>query len=361
MLGALDVKIDDTELNLLIQELMFDFATSPFAPSDFAGYFESPQALAIINNRINSVVNGEELNAQVQALLQAYIMQILQSVFKTLEAQITEAFTGMTSQITEAITGSLSSAMSQLGASLKSAFNFDPNMFADIMNFDIDEEEVRALMMAMLTGTNTTFEGNLRQFDYADLAKPTAISIYPKDFDSKEEVIRILDEYNDRMEAQGFEDRMISYTDLVGALMSSVTTIINTIGYVLIAFVSISLVVSSIMIGIITYISVLERKKEIGILRSIGASKGDIGRVFTAETLIVGLGAGLLGVGSVALATIPINLVGRQLLDIERITILPWEAAAILVAISMFLSFVAGLIPSSAASRKDPVEALRSE
>jgi ABC-type antimicrobial peptide transport system permease subunit len=144
--------------------------------------------------------------------------------------------------------------------------------------------------------------------------------------------------------------------------MKSVTTIINMISYVLVAFVSISLFVSSIMIGIITYISVLERKKEIGILRSIGASKGDIGRVFNAETLIVGLSAGLLGVGIMGFATIPINyFIGERMLNIKSITILPWQAASILVLISMVLSFVAGLIPSSAASRKDPVEALRSE
>jgi ABC-type antimicrobial peptide transport system permease subunit len=188
-----------------------------------------------------------------------------------------------------------------------------------------------------------------------------SINIYPKDFESKEEIITILDTYNEKMEEKGLEDQVISYTDFVGMLMKSVTTIINMISYVLIAFVAISLVVSSIMIGIITYISVLERKKEIGILRSIGASKGDIGRVFNAETLIVGLSAGLIGIGITALATIPINMFSSSVLGVSRITILPWEAGAVLVAISMILSFVAGLIPSSAASRRDPVEALRSE
>ena len=163
------------------------------------------------------------------------------------------------------------------------------------------------------------------------------------------------------MKAEGEDDKAVSYTDIVGALMSSVTTIVNMISYVLVAFVAISLVVSSIMIGVITYISVLERKKEIGILRSIGASKGDIGRVFNAETVIVGLVAGLIGIGVTALGCIPANAIVYALFDVPNVAIPPWQAAVILVAISVFLTFLSGLIPSSAASRKDPVEALRSE
>ena len=161
--------------------------------------------------------------------------------------------------------------------------------------------------------------------------------------------------------ASGQDDKKVSYTDFVGTLMKSVTTIVDMISYVLIAFVAISLVVSSIMIGIITYISVLERKKEIGILRAIGASKGDISRVFNAETIIEGLTAGLIGVGVVALVCIPVNAIVYGLLDVPDIAMLPPAAAAILVAISVFLSFIAGLFPAMAAARKDPVEALRSE
>jgi len=259
------------------------------------------------------------------------------------------------------ITWQLNTSLSGL-ASAFDAFDFDPAMLTDAFQFDIDPADLRELMMSALSLESNTFESNLRKFDYADFAKPTSIDIYPKDFESKEEVIRILETYNERMEAAGDEDKVIQFTDFVGTLMKSVTTIINMISYVLVAFVSISLFVSSIMIGIITYISVLERKKEIGILRSIGASKGDIGRVFNAETLIVGFTAGLIGVGTMALATIPINyFIGERLLNISNITILPWEPAVALILISMVLSFVAGLIPSSAASRRDPVEALRSE
>ena len=217
------------------------------------------------------------------------------------------------------------------------------------------------LMMSLMGTEEASYDNNLKKLGYADLAKPSGIDIYPIDFESKEHIIEILDAYNDRMKADGEEDKVITYTDLVGTLMSSVTDIVNMISYVLVAFVAISLVVSSIMIGVITYISVLERKKEIGILRSIGASKGDISRVFNAETIIVGFTAGVIGIGVTALACIPANAIIYSLFDVANVAALPWQAALVLIGISVFLTFLAGLIPSSAASRKDPVEALRSE
>ena len=216
-------------------------------------------------------------------------------------------------------------------------------------------------MMSLLSTEQASFDGNLKKLGYADFAKPGGIDIYPKDFESKEHVIEILDGYNQKMEDEGEEDKVISYTDFVGVLMSSVTDIVNMISYVLIAFVAISLVVSSIMIGVITYISVLERKKEIGVLRSIGASKRDIGRVFNAETVIVGFVAGVIGIGVTALCCIPANAIVYANFDVPNVAILPWQAAIALIAISVLLTFLAGLIPSRAASRKDPVEALRSE
>ena len=215
--------------------------------------------------------------------------------------------------------------------------------------------------MSLMSTEEASYDNNLKKLGYADLAKPSGIDIYPIDFESKEHIIEILDAYNDRMKADGEEGKVITYTDLVGTLMSSVTDIVNMISYVLVAFVAISLVVSSIMIGVITYISVLERKKEIGILRSIGASKGDISRVFNAETIIVGFTAGVIGIGVTALACIPANAIIYSLFDVANVATLPWQAALVLIGISVFLTFLAGLIPSSAASRKDPVEALRSE
>ena len=191
----------------------------------------------------------------------------------------------------------------------------------------------------------------------SDLKKPTTINIYPKDFEAKESISALIDKYNESVD----DNKEITYTDYIGLMMSSVTTIINAISYILIAFVSISLVVSSIMIGIITYISVLERTKEIGILRAMGASKKDIARVFNAETLIVGFVAGALGIGVTLLMLIPINAIIKALTDIYGLAKLPVEGAIILVIISMVLTFVAGLIPSKIAAKKDPVTALRTE
>ena len=220
---------------------------------------------------------------------------------------------------------------------------------------NMSEEELGELMMSLMNTEDTSYDNNLKKLGYADFNKPSGIDIYPIDFESKEKVIGILDAYNDRMTADGEDDKVITYTDFVGTLMASVTDIVNMISYVLVAFVAISLVVSSIMIGVITYISVLERKKEIGILRSIGASKGDISRVFNAETIIVGFTAGVIGIGLTMLACIPANAIVYSLFDVANVASLPWQAAVILVAISVFLTFLAGLIPSSAASRKDPV------
>lgn len=205
--------------------------------------------------------------------------------------------------------------------------------------------------------SKSTYDGTLELLGYATVENPNSINIYPKDFASKEEIVDLIDEYNDSVD----EEDKIEYTDYVGLMMSSVTSIIDAISYVLIAFVAISLVVSSIMIGIITYISVLERTKEIGILRSIGASKKDISRVFNAETVIVGFVAGALGIGISYLLTIPINAIIAHLTDVPMRAAIPVVAAVILVFISMGLTLIAGLFPSKVAAKKDPVIALRTE
>ena len=219
-------------------------------------------------------------------------------------------------------------------------------------------EQLQALMAQYMPKTSdSTLEDNLTLLGYSTPDSPSAIYIYPRDFDAKEEISALINAYN---EAAG-EEHAIHYTDYVGLMMSSVTTIINAISYVLIAFVAISLVVSSIMIGIITYISVLERTKEIGILRAIGASKKDISRVFNAETMIVGFSAGAIGIGVTLLLNIVINIVIYSLTSIPNMSALPVAGGAILVAISVILTFIAGLIPSRLAAKKDPVVALRSE
>ncbi len=221
----------------------------------------------------------------------------------------------------------------------------------------LSQEELAQVIASYTENASATYESTLLKLGIVDIENPDVINIYPKDFESKERIVEIIDKYNNKLK----EEEQITYTDIVGVMMKSVSSIINTISYVLMAFVSISLVVSSIMISIITYISVLERTKEIGILRSIGASKKDISRVFNAETLIEGLVAGLLGIGVTLLLNIPINIIIKEVTNISNVSVLPIDGAIGLIIISVILTVLAGLIPSKMASKKDPVEALRTE
>ena len=225
----------------------------------------------------------------------------------------------------------------------------------------LNQEDLAKVMETYAENKNSSYEKNLENLGAIDLNNPKSISIYPKNFDAKDNITKAIEEYNQKQKEEGKEENVINYTDIVGVMMNSVSNIISTISYVLIAFVAISLVVSSIMIGIITYISVLERTKEIGILRAIGASKKDISRVFNAETFIVGLIAGILGIGITVLLTIPINSLIYALTGVVVNVSLPPIAGIVLVLISMILTIIAGLIPAKMASKKDPVEALRTE
>ena len=225
----------------------------------------------------------------------------------------------------------------------------------------LSSEEIAKMMETYSANKDASYEKNLQKLGAVDIDTPTSISIYPKDFESKDKISSAIEEYNQKQRDDGKEENTISYTDIVGTMMKSVSQIINTISYVLIAFVAISLIVSSIMIGIITYISVLERTKEIGILRAIGASKKDISRVFNAETLIIGLISGLIGIGITVLLTLPINSMIYAVTGVKVVTAVPFKAGVVLVLISMFLTIIAGLIPAKIASKKDPVIALRTE
>ena len=222
-------------------------------------------------------------------------------------------------------------------------------------------EEIGKMMETYKENQEANYEDNLTKLGAVDLSKPSSILIYPKSFDSKELITKAIEDYSEKQRNEGKEENVITYSDIVGTMMKSVTNIIDAVSYALIGFVSISLIVSSIMIGIITYISVLERTKEIGILRAIGASKKDISKVFNAETFIVGLIAGLIGIGITILLTFPINSLIKTLSGVTIIAKVEPVAAVILVAISMFLTIIAGLIPARMASKKDPVEALRTE
>ncbi len=226
---------------------------------------------------------------------------------------------------------------------------------------NMSQEEIMSLMSSFTGNMDASYKSVMKKLGSVDLDKPAQINIYPKNFESKEKISKAIDDYNQMQRNDGKEENVIEYSDVVGMMMSSVTTIVNIISYVLIAFVSISLVVSSIMIGIITYISVLERTKEIGILRSIGASKKDISRVFNAETLIIGLVAGAIGIGVTLLLCIPINIIIKAITKVPNIAALPVGGGIALVIISVVLTVIAGLIPSKMASKKDPVVALRTE
>jgi ABC-type antimicrobial peptide transport system permease subunit len=227
----------------------------------------------------------------------------------------------------------------------------------------MDEEELRRLMEAMANpAQEASAQSNLRSLGYADTAQPTAISVYLVDFAGKEKFLEFLDGYNADMEAAEQEDQVIRYTDITGIMMSSVKTIIDSVSYALIAFVAVSLIVSSIMIGIITYISVMERTKEIGVLRAIGASKRNISQVFNAETFIIGLCSGLIGVGLTIILNIPINEIIHALTESTDINAqLPVVNGLVLIGLSVLLTLIGGFIPSKQAAKKDPVIALRSE
>lgn len=273
---------------------------------------------------------------------------------------------GFASKMTEAamqknILTEVGNLTNSLVSKFSNAFNVDQNKIAKAFKFNLNEDELKRLMTSMMTKEESSYSNNLINLGYQDLDEPTMISFYFNSFDSKENFIKYLDNYNDKMKNNGEEDKEIKYTDTTGILMSSVKKVVNTVSYVLIAFVSISLVVSSIMIAIITYISVLERTKEIGILRAVGASKSDISHVFNAETFIEGLISGIFGIGITLLLCIPINIIIEHLINVSGLASLPFTGAILLIILSVILTLVAGIIPARMASRRDPVEALRTE
>ena len=350
--------------------------------SSFVSYMGSAEAAKTISEGIPKVIDLDKIEKQVTkkvsktmqdvggqlqsaiglALSQALSQIMTETLPQTINSVMAQVMESVTTQLTSAITEQIGQIMEQFAANMQNAVSFDMDAFTGAITMKMDAEQMQELMMSMMNTDIASYEGNLTKLNYQTEATPSMISIFPRDFESKEEIIRILDEYNVRMVESGQEKKAISYTDYVGTLMGSVTKIIHTISIILIAFVAISLIVSSIMIGIITYISVLERTKEIGILRAIGASKRNISQVFNAETFIIGLLAGLLGVGISLLILIPANAIIHSLAGSNDISaILPAVGGAALVVISVILTLIGGLIPSRKAAKKDPVTALRTE
>ena len=348
-----DIEISEADLQAMAQELAAGYlsyaqekgyADVTKMGENFAAYLGTADGKQRLSNGLSETLDMKSLESQLSSGMNAYMKQAMGAYAKTfgnaLETQIGQ---------------NLQSVMTD-------AMKIDTDAFAKAFQFNMTEDDLTELMMSMSGTASATYDSNLQKLGYADFAKPSEIDIYPKDFESKEQVVDYLDRYNKKMEKAGKDEQVISYTDVVGTLMSSVTDIVNTISYVLIAFVAISLVVSSIMIGVITYISVLERKKEIGILRAIGASKRNVSQVFNAETFIIGLCAGLIGIGLTLLLLLPGNMIIHAVADNSNVNaVLPVIPALVLIALSVVLTLLGGLIPSKKASKSDPVTALRTE
>ena len=309
-----------------------------------------------------------EIMEQVEKQLTKGIQTAMEQMMGNISSGMQEAMQSVMTSVSSSLTSAMSQAMSGLGGlgsgmgNMEDALSINPEAFAKAIQMNMNEDDLSELMMSLLSSENSSYDGNLKKLGYADLNVPGGINIYPKDFESKSEIVGVLDQYNADMEAAGEDEKVITYTDLVGTLMSSVTDIVNIISYVLVAFVAISLVVSSIMIGVITYISVLERKKEIGILRAIGASRHNVSQVFNAETFIIGFCAGAMGIGITLLLLIPANSIIRSLADGVNVkAALPPVAAVVLIGLSVVLTLLGGLIPSRKAAKSDPVTALRTD
>lgn len=390
--GAIDGSLDPDQLEQLSQlanqllngflnsqqfrDVLNEYLANPSAGLDaqkladaFTAYVAADEGAQQIVAQLRAAV-GTVITDRLQKVLADYVQNslapYLQGVVEQLVAQVSQGImASVSAQLQQGLANCMDQLMgglsSQIASGMQNAFHVDASAFASAIQFNMDADDLTSLMTNYANASRLTYDNNLATLGYADEEDPQSVKIYPVDFEAKERVLSHIDAYNDDAKAAGDDDRAISYTDYMGVMMGSVTDIVNMISLVLIAFVSISLVVSSIMIGIITYISVLERKKEIGILRAMGASKGNIANVFNAETFIEGLIAGVLAIAVVMLVSFPVNAWVLADYNVENIMSLPPTAAVILICISVLLTVVAGVIPSVSASRRDPVEALRSE
>ncbi len=370
--SGIDINITQEQLQKLASELADGYQTYAAQNSlpdpskigeSFLVYLGTEEAKDQLTAALAGMLDAEALEQQLMEAVESYMSSVMESgTAQALEGQITSAVQTMMEQITSGMESAMQRAAVQIGDNIQNALSIDLEAFQSAFEMNIDETRMMELLMSFQSAGTDSYKSNLQTLGYADFDEPAGISIYPKDFESKDQVVQILDDYNSRMEEEGQDEKVITYSDMVGTLMSSVTDIVNVISYVLIAFVAISLIVSSIMIGVITYISVLERKKEIGILRAIGASKRNISQVFNAETFIIGGCAGLIGIGLSLLLLIPGNMLIHYVADSNEISavLLP-VPAVVLIALSIVLTLLGGLIPSRKAAKSDPVAALRVE
>lgn len=326
----------------------------------FQEYLQSSRGREDLSQLMSSVIDTGRLQQNLGSLVSGGLQQVTEALTGQIQDMLKAGLQNAAGQIQDALQQQLGQAMSGMGDNFTALT--DPDALRKMIKMNLAPDQMRSLLSGMLTGNGTSYEGNLTKFGYASMEDPSEIDIYPKNFQAKNKIKDRIASYNDDVKKAGQEEKAISYTDMISAMMSSVTNIVDTVGVVMIAFISISLVVSSIMIGVITYISVLERRKEIGILRAMGASKRNVANVFNAETFLTGLLSGSIGVLTALLLTIPVNRILPRFINGEDVKIfLAPKSAAMMILLSIGLTLLAGLIPSTQASRNDPVKSLRSE
>ena len=370
---GMDLSISSDALQALVQKILNGYKNYVIGNGilhldkiSFSAYMQTEQFQQLLSESIGELVDTAALQQQFTAAFQKTMETVMESyseqITAALQSQLDAAMEQFSGQLTAALQSGMQQSLSQLGSQMENAVKIDASAFRKAIQINMTESDLAELMKSTMLSSTSTYDSNLQSLGYASFDQPSTISIYPKDFDSKALVVEDLDAYNASMTAQGKDDKVIRYTDVVGTLMTSVTEIINMISNMLVAFVSISLVVSSIMIGVITYISVLERRKEIGILRAIGASKHNVSDVFNAETFMIGLCSGCMGVVLSLFLLIPGNMLIQKISQGSKVVAkLPPLAALVLIALATLLTILGGLIPAKSASKCDPVKALRSE
>ena len=352
----------------------------------FSSYMESDQFKQLLSESMGDLLDTTGLQEQFTAslqqnlqgimtsYLQSYSEQLSQKLGEALQTKLTAAIqtqmstvmqqlmTQLTTQFSQQIQSAIQNNIAQLSSQVEDALKIDPTVFQSAVQVNMSTDDLVDLVKMNLQSSTTSYSSVLGALGYSDYAKPGSIWIYPKSFEAKNRIVDSLNAYNAAMRAQGEEDKVIVFSDTVGTLMSAVTKIVDMVSNVLVAFVAISLAVSSIMIGVITYISVLERRKEIGILRAIGASKHNVSEVFNAETFIIGMCSGVIGVGLCLLLLIPGNMLIHSIAGTTSVTaVLPPKAALVLIVLATLLTILGGLIPAHSAAKCNPVTALRSE
>ena len=370
---GMDLSISSDALQALVQKILNGYKNYVIGNGilhldkiSFSAYMQTEQFQQLLSESIGELVDTAALQQQFTAAFRKTMETVMESyseqITTALQSQLDTAMEQFSGQLTAALQSGMQQSLSQLGSQMENAVKIDASAFQKAIRINMTESDLAELMKSTMLSSTSTYDSNLQSLGYASFDEPSTISIYPTDFDSKALVVEELDAYNASMTAQGKDDKVIRYTDMVGTLMTSVTEIINMISNMLVAFVSISLVVSSIMIGVITYISVLERRKEIGILRAIGASKHNVSDVFNAETFMIGLCSGCMGVVLSLILLIPGNMLIQKIsLGSKVVAKLPPLAALVLIALATLLTILGGLIPAKSASKCDPVKALRSE